>query len=190
MARPMSATDEEILEAAHAVMARQGADGFSVSEVAREVGLSRAAITQRFKGADHLRTLLLRQLSNTFEEALVQLKAEPGASGLLEVAGFVGGWTRGRANFSAFMLDYSANIADGTAKSRELRRGEALRAAVARVMPPLAVDPAVAVDAFMTHLTGSLFAWQSTEHPDAGSFLRERTQQWLKLVGIDGPEAS
>lgn len=187
MARPMSVTDEEILEAAHAVMARCGSDGFTVSEVARRVGLSRAAITHRFKGVEELRILLLKQMSHTFEDALAQLKGEPGAAGLVEIAEFVGGWTGMRTNFTAYMLDYSANIAAGAGVAAEVRRGEALRTAVAHVMPPLSVGPTAAVDAFMAHLIGSLFAWQSTDQSDAADFLRERTQEWLKLAGIGQP---
>jgi AcrR family transcriptional regulator len=49
MARPLSATDEDILQSAQQVMRRRGFEGFSLSEVAREVGLTRTAIALRFK---------------------------------------------------------------------------------------------------------------------------------------------
>jgi AcrR family transcriptional regulator len=184
MARPISASDEEILEAASAVMARRGADGFSVAEVAREIGLSRAAITFRFKSAEDLRARVLDRFSTSFEKRLATLRGEPGAAGLLEIAEFVGRLAGGQRGFSAFLLNYTANMQNDAQRRMEVRRGEVLRAAIARVMPPLAIPRDAAVNAFMAHVTGSLMAWYSFDTPDAGAFLRERTEHWLVLTGI------
>lgn len=190
MARPISASDEDILRAASAVMARRGPDGFSVAEVAREVGLSRAAITFRFKGVEDLRARVLDQFTASFEDILTTLRAEPGAPGLLEIAELVGRLAGGQQKFSAFLLDYSANMQDAARRRMEERRGEALRAAVAQVMPPLAIPREAAVNAFMAHVTGSLMAWHSDDQPDAAAFLRERTRNWLILTGVVDGEPS
>lgn len=184
MARPFTATDEQIIDAAHAVMARRGADHFTVSEVAREVGLSRAAITQRFNGVEALRSIVVNQLSSSFEQKIAQLNVAPGAPGLLDIANLVGMMAGARCRFSAFLLDYTSNISDRSRREFEERRGAVLRAAVARVMPPLAISQSAAVDAYMANLIGSLIAWQSSEHPDAAEFLRRRTRDWLLLAGI------
>lgn len=48
MPRPKRISDAEILDATRRVMLRDGAERFTLADVAREVGLSRAALIQRF----------------------------------------------------------------------------------------------------------------------------------------------
>lgn len=49
MPRPKLVSDDTVLEATRRVMLRQGADRFTLTDVADEVGLSRAALIQRFE---------------------------------------------------------------------------------------------------------------------------------------------
>jgi TetR/AcrR family macrolide resistance operon transcriptional repressor len=48
MPRPKLISDDQVLDATRKVMLRQGVAGFTLSDVAEEVGLSRAALIQRF----------------------------------------------------------------------------------------------------------------------------------------------
>jgi TetR/AcrR family macrolide resistance operon transcriptional repressor len=48
MPRPKLISDDQVLDATRRVMLRQGVVGFTLSDVAEEVGLSRAALIQRF----------------------------------------------------------------------------------------------------------------------------------------------
>ena len=59
MPRPKLKSDDEVLEAATVVLKRCGPIEFTLSGVAKEVGLSRAALIQRFTNRD---TLLVRML--------------------------------------------------------------------------------------------------------------------------------
>lgn len=183
MARPLSATDDEILEAAQQVIARRGPDGFSISEVAREVGLSRAAITLRFKG-DELKRVLMNRYVDVFDANLQALNIERGSAGLLAIAEQIATNAASQGRFSSFMLQYSANIQDAIALEMERKRGQILRAAIAKAMPETAIELEAAVDAFMAHITGSLLYWQTSDAPDARRFLRDRTLNWLRLAGI------
>lgn len=54
MPRPKLKSDDEVLEAATAVLKRRGPIDFTLSDVAKEVGLSRAALIQRFTNRDTL----------------------------------------------------------------------------------------------------------------------------------------
>jgi AcrR family transcriptional regulator len=71
MPRPKLVSDSDVLEATRRVMLRQGA-GFTLSDVAGEVGLSRAALIQRF---DNKAGLAARLATHQFA-ALQQLVAE------------------------------------------------------------------------------------------------------------------
>lgn len=184
MARPLSATDDDILGAAQLVLTRRGLDGFSVSEVARELGLSRAAITLRFKSGDELKRTLIKRSAESFEALIAALDIEEGAAGLLAVAGMIGAMAGDRGNFSTFMMRYTANVKDPVLLQLEERRGEILRSAVARAMPETAIRKEDAVDAFMAQLTGSLMNWQTRSGPDARQFLIDRARNWIRLAGI------
>lgn len=48
MARPKLRSDDEVLDAANTVLKRLGPIDFTLNDVALEVGLSRAALIQRF----------------------------------------------------------------------------------------------------------------------------------------------
>lgn len=184
MARPLSATDDEILSASQQVLKRRGLDGFSVSEVARELGLSRTAITLRFKSADELKRTLIKRNAESFEARVMTLDIRQGASGLLAIADLIGGMAGGRENFSSFMMRYTANVQDPILLQLEEKRGEILRIAIAKAMPETAIAREEAVDAFMAHLTGSLMNWHTQGDLDGRQFLRKRAMNWIRLVGI------
>ncbi len=185
MARPQSVSDDEILDAAERVLDEMGHDRFSISEVARQLGLSRAAITFRFEGPDALRRLALARKVARMERHIDGWTIEPGAAGLLEIAGRIGVMAGGRAGFARSMLRFSDNLDDPVAREVELHRGDIVRAAIAKAMPDTAVARTEAIDAFMAHVTGSLVAWQASTGIDAETFLRQRTLVWLRLTGID-----
>lgn len=65
MPRPKLKSDDEVLEAATVVLKRCGPIEFTLSGVAKEVGLSRAALIQRFTNRD---TLLVRMMERGVEQ--------------------------------------------------------------------------------------------------------------------------
>ena len=78
MPRPKLKSDDEVLEAATAVLKRCGPINFTLSEVANEVGLSRAALIQRFTNRD---TLLVRMMERSVGQVRVHLDAMPAGAG-------------------------------------------------------------------------------------------------------------
>jgi AcrR family transcriptional regulator len=190
MARPLSATDEDILQSAQQVMRKRGFEGFSLSEVAREVGLTRTAIALRFKSTDELkRTLIKRNMAN-FEARFADLKLEQGAAGLLAIADRVAEMAGSRDNFSGYMLRNLSITKDPVLLELEERRGMLLRRAITAAMPETAIDRQAAADVFMAHLTGSLINWQTSDEADARQFIRERVKNWLRLAGIPCSEGA
>lgn len=189
MARPISVTDEEILDATERVAARFGLHGLTVSEVAREVGLTRAAISLRFEGVPELKRLLLERMVTAFQERLQGFSPEPGAQGLLLIAERIGGMMRGREQFRNFWTRHTLNLADPVALEMEERRGALLRRLIADAMPETAIPRDAAVEAFMAQLTGSMMHWQASTHPDPAAFLRDRAADWIRLAHIPMGEA-
>lgn len=184
MARTPSVSDEAILAAAKAVMRRKGINGFTLSAVATEVGLSRAAIILRFKSAEALKVILLEKAVTQFTDTLQALPKIPGGDGLLAIADFLGTHTGSRAGSSAYFTDYTQKVINRDLLRLEETRGAALHNAIASVMPELAIGKLNATLLFRSHLTGSILAWLSTEEEQAREFLLSRTRDWLRLAGI------
>lgn len=78
MPRPKLKSDDEVLGAASAVLKRCGPMSFTLNEVAKEVGLSRAALIQRFTNRD---TLLVRMMERSVAQVQIHLDAMPAAPG-------------------------------------------------------------------------------------------------------------
>jgi AcrR family transcriptional regulator len=184
MARPLSATDDQILDAARGLAARRGPDGFTISEVARDIGLSRTAITLRFSCTEDLKLTLMKRVVGAFEARVQALEIEQGAAGLLAIADMIGEMAGDQVRFSGFMLRYAASVQDPVLLEIEERRARVLRSALMSAMPETAIDKSAAVDAFMANVTGSLLNWQTSDEADARAFLRKRTLNWLRLAGI------
>lgn len=184
MARTHSVSDEEILTIAHRVMNQRGIDGFTISEVAAEAGLSRAAITLRFGGTNEFKVVLLRQSINQFFELIESFPTTPGGDSLLEVAAILGGIVESRQSLTAFFNRLAKHIRDPDLLKLELERGQKLHAAILRITPDTRIPRESVARAFQAHITGTLFAWQTSEEPSCKSFIVKRTQEWLQLAHI------
>jgi AcrR family transcriptional regulator len=186
MGRPFTASDDDILQAARKVIERRGLDAFSVQEVANEVGISRAAVALRFKTTHALKVASLRKLVHQFAELLKTLPTARSGDNLLRVAALIGGYSESRESAVRFFANYYAShLRERSLLRLERQRGEALNAAIFRVMPECAIDRRSAVLAFSEHLTGTIAGWVAQESSiSRRDYLVERTAEWLTLMRI------
>lgn len=185
MARPFTASDDDILHAARTVIGRRGPDGFSIAEVASEVGLSRAAIILRFKSTHALKLASLEKMVEQFAVALDALPTTPSGDNLLHVAAFIGSYMHSRESSVRFFANYyGSNVQDRDLLKLEHQRGAVLDRAISRVMPETVLDGDSAVIAFRAHLTGSITTWLSLDDANSRRYLVMRTREWLKLASI------
>lgn len=184
MARPQLVSDEQVYSAAERVLIRKGGHAFSITAVAADLGVSRAAIILRFKSTEALKEEALKRMVQYFNDRMNAIGGEPGGNALLLVAKTIGaqiGRLEGNARFST-----GSSMAATSPMVKELMRirGEAVSKAVARAMPIVRIDKRDAISLFSIHLGGSELAWQAQSNIDPRAFLIERTCNWLKLVGI------
>ena len=112
MARTQSVTDEEILQAAKRVIWRRGYDAFTLSDVAEEVGLSRAAIILRFQNTRALKLTLTARMVDEFTARLAALPSSRDGEGLIGLARFVGAAIGSKTSTRAFMVRVRVNRDD------------------------------------------------------------------------------
>lgn len=184
MARPVIASDEEILQAAHRVLDRRGPDAFSIAEVAAEAGISRATIILRFRSTSALKLTLLSQVIQLFADAIAQVPKPKGGDGLLHIAAFIGSHLHSRESSAKFFSRYNASLQDPELTALEHKRGKILLDAISAVMPKVAIEHDAAVRAFLSQLTGNIIAWLAMDDQDSRRYLVLRTRDWLQLAGI------
>jgi AcrR family transcriptional regulator len=184
MARTQTVSDDEIFMAARDVIRRRGVHGFTLTDVAAEVGLSRAAIILRFRSTHELKVQLMTRITDAFIDLLASLPTAPGGDSLLAVAAFIGGHLGNRESVPSFFANYTANMEERELAAIERRRGAALRAAILTVMPETRIDRETAAALFNAHLTGTIMNWAGTGEADAIAFLVFKTKEWLRLAGI------
>ena len=184
MARPQIASEQDILLAAGRVLDRDGVDAFTLSAVAREVGLTRAGIAFRYENARNLKMMSLDARCRYFETMLAGLDLARGGNGLLAFARFMGAMPKTKRGLLAYISTSNSEMDDPDMAALQLRRGAAIAQAIARAMPLDVPDHAGAVQMFAAHITGSLLNWASSDEPSGELFLDRRTRVWLAMTGI------
>jgi TetR/AcrR family macrolide resistance operon transcriptional repressor len=185
MARPKQISDTDLYRAAQRVYQRRGHHNFTLSELAREVKLSRAAIIQRLDGAEALKIALSADALSFFEDALRVLPSTRDGNSLIALAAFIGDTLTERTQLASYLQNFQADLADKHLAELDERRAAALFDAVSERMPKIAVEHASAVQAFVAHMGGSLLQWQIlAETVSAKQFMIERTRVWLQIAGI------
>ena len=185
MARPQTVTDEEILDAAGRVIARRGYESFALSDVAAEVGLSRAAIILRFKSTHDLRSALTHKMNVRFITELSAQAVERSGDGLLDLCAFLADAIGSVDNYAGFLVIFRVNITESVMAEVEQERADALRAAIAARMPPTALSRQASVLAFEAMLQGLVMQWASSPKASLREHLLQRTKDWLTLAGLE-----
>lgn len=170
MGRPRTRSDEEILEAAGVVIGRVGPTRFTLAAVAKEVGLSPAALVQRFRSKRRLLLALADGAASAPERTIAEVRRQlPDASSvtvlrrvLLRMATAMGGADE-LANHSAFL---QVDISDPEFRKRAVASMGALTRGVAQLVEDAAARGEISVrdigqlsDAIVSTWNGALITW-------------------------------
>jgi TetR/AcrR family macrolide resistance operon transcriptional repressor len=189
MARPFTASDEEILTAARNVFSKRGPDAFSIAEVASEVGLSRAAIILRFKSTHALKVASLAKMVEQFAAVLEALPKTPSGDNVLRFAAFIGAYVGSRESSARFFANYyTTSMLDRELFDLERQRGAAMDRVISNVMPKNVLEHDSAVVAFRAHISGTIMSWHALDDSNPCRYVVTRTREWLKLARISFSE--
>ena len=174
MARPRTTSDEDILRAAFVAIGRLGPSRLTLADVAREAGLTPAALVVRFGSK---RALLLAAAADAaggdvfIFPGLRQRHRSPLAAlfGLAEcLAGLFGGTPEAVAHNLAFT---QAELTDPEFRAHALRGSERMRAGIRQLVRDAIAkqelrrcDPTRLAAAVHATITGSLIAWATHRH--------------------------
>lgn len=194
MGRPRQASDEDILKATFRAVARLGPARLTLRDVAREAGISAAALVQRFGSKRALLLAAAEDAATGADYIFPALRARypsPSAAllGLAECAGLMGSTPAEIANSVAFLQidltdpDFHRHAREG---SRRMRAGiralvrEAVAAGEMRVPGPGRLAAAV-----QATLNGSLLNWAIHREGRLTTFVRRDLEALLLPYRVD-----
>lgn len=166
------------------VIRRTGYDRFTLSDVAKEVGLSRPAILKRFKSTQALKVIVSKSSVDAFIARLNALPVERSGDALLQLVDLMGSMTRTHTGVARFFARHRDNLDDPTLAAIERRRGKAWLAALEARMPKTLLKRQDAARSFGALLSGAVTQWQNMPGVNGSAYLRERAEDWLTLAQI------
>jgi len=181
MARPKLVSDDEVLDATHAAMLRLGPDRFTLADVARDLGLSRAALIQRF-GDKH--ALHVRAMARATDEVRAYFAAAPRETGLaplwVMLRDLIAGMGEGQG-FSGYLLLLWADAGDPALNRLARERNLLVRNAIAERLPD---DHARAANAGLIQdvIQGATMRWLVERDGGLDAFVMAETRLVLSRL--------
>lgn len=185
MPRPKLHSDETILAAAQKVLLTRGPSDFTLSDVAAEVGISRAALIQRFTDK---RTLHLRVMERSTQEVRDYFEAVPEQGGLAPLwamlTDLIGGMGAGEG-FAGYLLLEWSDVVDDDLNALARERNRLVFNAVRDRLPDVPHDPDIAAGLVQSVIQGAAMQWLIAKQGRLDRFVTSRTRQALQVLYPD-----
>ena len=189
MARPRTHSDEDILSAAQAVLLRKGAGGFTLSDAATEIGMSRPALIQRFGNREALmRAIAEREVEQT-RNWLASLPEGRGPGALwtfLKAAARSMGPGQG-SQFDARIALAAAEPGDPSLAASGAARHRLVQEAIAARLPEGTRDPAALSIAIHGLMAGAVLQWLMTRETPLRDTVLLRLGDFMSRIWPDLP---
>jgi TetR/AcrR family macrolide resistance operon transcriptional repressor len=174
MPRPKTVSDADVMSAAVGVLGERGMAEFTLADVARKVGLSRAALIQRFGDRDAILLAIARQEVEATRAYLDSLAFEPGPAGLWHfLAEIIASMGNGEG-FSVRVALAALEARDPMLKALADQRYGMVQAAIAARLPDR--DDRLEIARHLhAVIAGATMQWVASTDDDLAAFVLERT---------------
>ncbi len=179
--RPKLHSDEAILDAALAVLLRRGPAEFTLNDVAVELGMSRAALIQRFKNKDTLYRRAMERSGEQRRDYLAGMPVEVGARGLWRfLVEIISGMGSGEGLDSYLLLAWK-DLSDDALRRMAHERNLMVRQAIAARLPEMPSRDEVAA-VLQDVIAGATMQWMVERKPSLTRYVLERVRRVLGLL--------
>jgi AcrR family transcriptional regulator len=185
MPRRKTISDEEVLDRALPLMGRAGPAGFTLAELAKELGMSPATLLQRFGDKA---TLVERAFARDNERFVDWLATLPPGQGADVVIGIYSDATElfgETANLADQLLWLREDIRDPTLNRLALHRFELFRAEIVKRLPPMRIPAERAATLLDAQFHGAVIQWALQPEGTLGGFVRASLEDLFRLAGPD-----
>jgi AcrR family transcriptional regulator len=183
MPRHKSISDDEILDRALPLMASAGPAGFTLADLAKEVGVAPATLLQRFGDK---RTLIKRAFSRDNERFVARLESLPDGVGADVVVKIYTDATKlfgDNPNLADHLLWLREDIRDPMMNRLALERFKLFRAAIVKRLPPMRIPANTAARLLDAQHHGAVVQWALEPRGRLSDFVRRSLKDWFRLSG-------
>jgi TetR/AcrR family transcriptional regulator, macrolide resistance operon repressor len=182
MPRPKLHSDQTILEAAHRVLLEKGPSSFTLTDVANTVGISRAALIQRFKDKQ---TLHLKVMEHATQEVRDYFDAAPKDKGLgplwAMLADLIDGVGAGD-DFAGYLLIEWSDVTDPALNALAVERNHLVREAIRDRLPDGPHDREKAASLIQSVIQGSCMQWLVEKQGALNTFMLAQTRAIIETL--------
>ncbi|MFI4933529.1 MAG: TetR/AcrR family transcriptional regulator [Caulobacterales bacterium] len=183
MTRHKSISDEEVLDRALPLMASAGPGGFTLADLAREVGVSPATLLQRFGDKQ---TLIERAFARDNERFVVWVENLPAGVGADVVIRIYSDATKlfgDNPSLADHLLWLREDIRDPALNRLSHQRFKLFRAAIVKRLPPMRIAADRAAQLLDAQFHGAVVQWGLEPHGRLDDFVARSLQDWFRLCG-------
>lgn len=184
MPRHKSISDEDLLDRALPVIAQAGPAGFTLADVAREVGVSPATLLQRFGDKQ---TLIARAFSRDNESFAVWTQSLPAGGGVDAVVRIYSEATKlfgETPSLADHLLWLREDIRDPDLNRLALQRFKLFRAEIVKRLPKMRIPPATAARLLDAQYHGAVIQWALEPRGRLADFVKRSLKDWFRLGGL------
>jgi TetR/AcrR family transcriptional regulator, macrolide resistance operon repressor len=182
MPRPKIHSDEEVLRKAKAVLLQEGPAAFTLSDVAKAVGISRAALIQRFQDKATIHHRIMEQMT---EEVREFFASSSGGRDIESLWRFLKDMITGmdaEVAAESYLLLFWGDIIDPHLRKLALERNELVRRAIEGRMPLRPHDPKRASGLVQSVIQGSYMRWMVCKQGRLAAFMLKEVRQILSVL--------
>jgi AcrR family transcriptional regulator len=184
MPRRKLISDEEILDRALPVMARAGPGGFTVADIAKEVGVAPATLFQRFGDKQRLTELAFARDNTRFVAWLEGLPQGVGVDAVVRVYSEATKLFGDNPNLADHLLWLREDIRDPTFNRLTLERFRLFRAVIVERLPPMPLPPERAADLLDALYHGAVVQWALEPRGRLSDFITRSLRDFFHLGGL------
>ena len=184
MTRRKSISDEEVLDRALPVMARAGPGGFTLADIAREVGVAPATLLQRFGDKQ---TLIERAFARDNERFVPWLAGLPKGVGAKVVVRIYADATKlfgDSPSMADHLLWLREDIRDPALNRLARQRFKLFRAEILKRLPPMPIPPDRAARLLDAQYHGAVIQWALEPSGRLADFVARSLRDWFRLAGL------
>ena len=182
MPRPKLHSDEFVLDAALSVLLRKGPSAFTLSDVAEAVGLSRAALIQRFTDKATLHRKVMERITQEVRDYFAGADATKGLDPLwLMLKDLIAGMGSG-AGTEGYLLLLWGDVQEPSLRALAAERNRLVLEAIEARLPAAPHPPGSTAGLIQAVIQGACMQWLAEPKGELAAFMTRQTRVLLTAL--------
>jgi AcrR family transcriptional regulator len=183
MPRQKLISDEELLEKALAVIARAGPGGFTLADIAKEVGVAPATLLQRFGNKQAIVERAFARDNERFVDWLKGLPPGKGADAVIRIYVEATKLFGENPSMADHLLWLREDIRNPVFNRLALKRFRLFRAEILKRLPPMRISADKAASLLDAQHHGAVIQWALEPRGRLSDFVTKSLKDWFRLAG-------